>query len=64
MREKICPQHLERKAMLNVRQSSAYQVARNLESQMLQYATEERLRQMRWCGIEVIEEDLSCSTAR
>jgi hypothetical protein len=42
MSEKIKPHHLERKAILYVRQSSAYQVHNNLESQKLQYATQER----------------------
>jgi hypothetical protein len=36
MSEKIRAQHLERKAVLYVRQSSADQVAHNLESQKLQ----------------------------
>ena len=45
MSEKIGPQHLSRKAMLYVRQSSAWQVANNLESQRLQYAMEAHLRQ-------------------
>src|SRR3954449_13396758 len=47
MSEKIKPHHLERKAMLYVRQSSAYQVAHNLESQKLQYAMENHLHQLR-----------------
>ena len=38
MSDKIKPQHLERKAILYVRQSSTYQVNNNLESQKLQYA--------------------------
>ena len=36
--EKIGPQHLERKAILYVRQSSAHQVLHNRESSALQYA--------------------------
>jgi len=40
MSEKIRPHHLERKAILYVRQSSVYQVNNNLESQKLQYAME------------------------
>lgn len=48
MSEKIMPQHLARKAILYVRQSSAWQVANNLESQRLQYAMETDLRQMGW----------------
>ena len=43
MSEKITPHHLTRKAILYVRQSSAYQVTHNLESQRLQYAMQERL---------------------
>ena len=43
MSEKIQPQHLARKAMLYVRQSSAYQVTNNQESSKLQYAMQERL---------------------
>jgi hypothetical protein len=46
MSEKIKPQHLARKAILYVRQSSAYQVSHNLESQRLQYAMQERLAQL------------------
>jgi len=46
MNEKIRPNHLERKAILYVRQSSVYQVNNNLESQKLQYAMEERLRNL------------------
>jgi hypothetical protein len=38
MSDKIRPQHVARKAILYVRQSSAYQVNHNLESQRLQYA--------------------------
>jgi len=36
MSEKITPQHLARKAMLYIRQSSTYQVSHNLESQRWQ----------------------------
>ena len=43
MSDKIKPHHLERKAILYVRQSSAYQVQNNLESQKLQYAMRDRL---------------------
>ena len=58
MTEKIKPQHLERKAILYIRQSSAYQVTHNLESQKLQYAMEQRLRQLGWREIEIVDEDL------
>ena len=46
MSEKIKPQHLRRRAILYVRQSSAYQVNHNLESQKLQYAMQERLQRL------------------
>ena len=63
MSEKIKPQHLARKAILYVRQSSPYQVIHNLESQKLQYAMEERLHQLGWQEIEVVDEDLGRSAA-
>src|SRR5215469_3107699 len=63
MSEKIRPQHLERKAILYVRQSSPYQVIHNLESQKLQYAMEARLRHLGWHEIDVIDEDLGRSAA-
>jgi DNA invertase Pin-like site-specific DNA recombinase len=63
MSEKIKAQHLARKAILYVRQSSAYQVSHNLESQKLQYAMQERLQQLGWREIEVVDEDLGRSAA-
>lgn len=63
MSEKIRPQHLARKAILYVRQSSSYQVIHNLESQKLQYAMEDRLHQLGWHEIEVVDEDLGRSAA-
>jgi DNA invertase Pin-like site-specific DNA recombinase len=63
MNEKIHPQHLDRKAILYVRQSSAFQVVHNQESQKLQYAMQTRLRDLGWTEIEVIDEDLGRSAA-
>jgi DNA invertase Pin-like site-specific DNA recombinase len=63
MSDKIKPQHVARKAILYIRQSSAYQVSHNLESQRLQYAMQERLQQLGWCEIEVVDEDLGRSAA-
>jgi hypothetical protein len=54
MSDKIRAQHLTRKAMLYVRQSSAYQVSHNLESQKLQYAMQDRLHRLGWNEIEVM----------
>jgi DNA invertase Pin-like site-specific DNA recombinase len=61
--DKIRSQHVARKAMLYVRQSSAYQVAHNVESQKLQYGMEDRLRQLGWHEIEVVDEDLGRSAS-
>src|ERR1700693_4426031 len=63
MSEKLKSQHLSRKAILYVRQSSAYQVSHNLESQKLQYAMQQRLTQLGWREIEVVDEDLGRSAA-
>ena len=63
MSDKIGPQHRSRKAILYVRQSSAYQVQHNEESRRLQYAMEGRLRELGWTVIEVIDEDLGRSAA-
>lgn len=63
MSEKIKAQHSSRKAILYVRQSSAYQVSHNLESQKLQYAMQDRLQQLGWREIEVVDEDLGRSAA-
>ena len=61
--DKIGPQHRARKAVLYVRQSSAHQVQHNRESQGLQYAMRDRLAQLGWSQIEIIDEDLGCSAA-
>ena len=63
MSDKIKPQHLSRKAILYVRQSSAYQVSHNLESQRLQYAMQDRLQHLGWREIDVVDEDLGRSAA-
>lgn len=63
MSDKIKPHHLERKAMLYVRQSSAYQVAHNPESRQLQYAMETRVRELGWREVELVDEDLGRSAA-
>ena len=63
MSEKIKLHHLERKAVLYVRQSSAYQVAHNQESRKLQYAMKERVGQLGWREIEIVDEDLGRSAA-
>ena len=61
--EKIGPQHLERKAILYVRQSSAHQVLHNRESSALQYAMRDRLVALGWSHIETVDDDLGRSAA-
>jgi DNA invertase Pin-like site-specific DNA recombinase len=61
--DKISPHHLERKAILYVRQSSAHQVLHNRESSALQYAMRDRLTELGFAEIEVIDEDLGRSAA-
>ena len=60
---KIKPEHLARKAIVYLRQSSERQVRQNLESQRLQYELAERIRSLGWQEIEVINSDLGCSAA-
>ena len=47
---KIKPEHLARKAIVYLRQSSDKQVRQNKESQLLQYAMAERVRALGWAG--------------
>lgn len=61
--EKIGPQHLDRKAILYVRQSSAHQVLHNRESSALQYAMCDRLVALGWSNIEIVDDDLGRSAA-
>ena len=61
--DKIRPHHLERKAILYVRQSSPHQVLHNRESSALQYAMRDRLVALGWSQIETIDDDLGRSAA-
>ncbi len=63
MSDKIQSQHVARKAVLYVRQSSQHQVLHNQESQRLQYAMQQRLKLLGWNEIEVIDEDLGRSAS-
>jgi DNA invertase Pin-like site-specific DNA recombinase len=58
MSDKIRAHHKQRKAILYVRQSTPHQVDRNIESQHLQYAVEQRLHELGWREVEIIDEDL------
>jgi DNA invertase Pin-like site-specific DNA recombinase len=61
--DKVRACHLERKALLYVRQSSAHQVLHNRESSALKYAMRDRLTALGWLEIEVIDDDLGRSAA-
>ena len=61
--DKIHRHHLERKAVLYVRQSPLHQVLHNRESSALQYAMRDWLRSMGFTRIETIYEDLGCSAS-
>ena len=63
MSDKIRPHHLDRKAILYVRQSSAHQVLHNRESSALQYAMRDRLTALGWSQIETVDDDLGRSAA-
>src|SRR5207248_6584587 len=58
---KIKPEHLARKAIVYLRQSSDKQVRQNLESQRLQYEVAERIRSLGWRHVEIIDTDLGFS---
>lgn len=58
---KIGPDHLARQAIVYIRQSTADQVAHNLESQRRQYALVERARLLGWADVQVIDDDLGRS---
>jgi len=60
---KITPDHLTRRAIVYVRQSTPYQVTNNLESQRRQYGLVERARQLGWSEARVIDDDLGRSGA-
>ena len=63
--ELITPQHLTRKAIIYIRQSSPHQVLTNQESLRLQYALRERAVALGWRtdDIEIIDGDLGLSGA-
>ena len=63
MSDKIRQHHLDRRAILYVRQSSSHQVLHNRESRALQYAMRERLTALGWSEIEIIDDNLGRSAA-
>jgi DNA invertase Pin-like site-specific DNA recombinase len=60
---KINADHLARKAIIYLRQSSLSQVKHNTESQRLQYALAERATRLGFRQVEIIDKDLGSSAA-
>ena len=58
---KVTSEHLARAAFVYVRQSTAYQVVNNLESQRLQYGLVDRARQLGWNNVQIVDDDLGRS---
>jgi excisionase family DNA binding protein len=58
---KITSEHLARAAYIYVRQSTAYQVVNNLESQRRQYGLAERARELGWDDVQLVDDDLGRS---
>ena len=63
--ELVNKQHLTRKALIYVRQSTPHQVLSNQESLRLQYALKERAQELGWSpeNIEIIDADLGLTAA-
>jgi len=63
--ELVKPHHLQRRAVIYVRQSTPHQVLTNQESLRLQYALQHRAREFGWheAEIDVIDSDLGMSGA-
>src|ERR671938_419902 len=61
----LTPQHLTRKAVIYIRQSTPHQVLSHQESLRLQYALGERARQLGWPdeAIDIIDDDLGLTAA-
>src|SRR2546428_5562525 len=61
----MTPQHLTRKAVIYIRQSTPHQVVSHQESLRLQYALGERARQLGWpdAAIDIIDDDLGLTAA-
>jgi DNA invertase Pin-like site-specific DNA recombinase len=60
---KITPEHLARKAIVYLRQSSEKQLRQNKESQRLQLGLAERMRALGWKEVEIVGSDLGSSAA-
>ncbi len=63
MHSTIKPEHLQRKSIVYIRQSSNRQVLHNKESQRLQYALQYKAKEYGFNKVEIIDDDLGFSAA-
>jgi DNA invertase Pin-like site-specific DNA recombinase len=61
MTNKLTLEHLRRRAVVYVRQSTVIQVMKNRESQLRQYHLAEYARELGFAEVETIDEDLGRS---
>jgi DNA invertase Pin-like site-specific DNA recombinase len=61
MNPKLTAEHWERQAIVYIRQSTPYQMRHHLEGQRLQYALQDRARQLGFQQVTVIDDDMGCS---
>src|SRR5438132_7976937 len=61
--QKLTPEHLSRRAVIYLRQSSEGQVRNNVESQKLQYALADKARSLGFHHVQIIDADLGFSAA-
>lgn len=61
MTNKLTPEHLQRRAIIYVRQSTVIQVTQNRESQLRQYHMADYARELGFVEVETIDEDLGRS---
>jgi len=59
----IQPRHLQRRAVIYVRQSSPQQIVSNQESLRLQYALKQRTAELGWPEAEIVDQDLGHTAA-
>ena len=63
MTNKLTPEHLQRRAIIYVRQSTFIQVVQNRESQLRQYNLAGYARELGFVEVETIDEDLGRSAS-
>ena len=64
MSSKISAEHLARSAYVYIRQSTADQLVHDKESQRRQYGLADRVKQLGWAAVEVIDDEPVHRTAQ